>query len=339
MEKITPFESAVNQDKKINRRTFLKKSVQTLVSVTAGHFGFRERKNSTQERIVIKTEQADFYPLYENHTEGVLDEEIPPELDFLYHELKIMTPDKIENQVFTVSEEEALSLLRPNIRELVEKNIPIALGDIIIPDHLDRTFGKLFFVGYGAMVISVINELFIRSSKGNKDSKMSRRKFLGRMIGATGFALTGSEIISEIMVYAMSITERKTALFRVIQRLQGILDHTDIEDLKIFYRNLFMAEKLFLLSENYMGHSKIAFNVGAGHSGIEDLLLLGPEFSRWLLVNILPPDTLSEIIKLNEEDVAFASCRVISEERGRLQSAILTDDKLLVLLRTRLPSS
>lgn len=121
-------------------------------------------------------------------------------------------------------------------------------------------------------------------------------------------------------------TQYEHPLQRVLQRLQAIMHHTYIDEADIFYRNLIMSHQLLLMRSalNQDNHKpKIAFNVGAFHSGIEDLLLLGPDFCRSLIVNLPSKELLQAFVDANGGIDTFAGCRILTRANKNTDQVII----------------
>jgi hypothetical protein len=81
----------------------------------------------------------------------------------------------------------------------------------------------------------------------------------------------------------------------------------------IFLRSAVMAEKLLALGDEYKARTgrapKIGFNVGAGHSNIEDLLQAGRDVCRGAVL-LYPTSVLRELTALNGGIEDFCSVRI-----------------------------
>lgn len=97
--------------------------------------------------------------------------------------------------------------------------------------------------------------------------------------------------------------DTKNAITRIHTRINGIIiGHLSIEEHLFFFRDVVIADKLLTAAEaikRELGRKPlIAFNVGGAHGGIEDFLVAGHDFTRWVLLQY-PKEFWETIIELN----------------------------------------
>jgi hypothetical protein len=129
-----------------------------------------------------------------------------------------------------------------------------------------------------------------------------------------------------------SITQNQ---LRAINRFNAFIAHAHPEDLVVFFRNVIMARQLQLLGEDLSGKTKekprISYQVGGGHAGIEDFLLLGDKLTIATL-SIYPKQFLQHVVENNGGIDAFCSTIIIPVR----QTLATGDDTKRVILDRQL---
>lgn len=97
-------------------------------------------------------------------------------------------------------------------------------------------------------------------------------------------------------------TKGEKALERVIDRLFALSTYSRPQDLIVFFRNLIFTHKLLDLAEKEskrLGRKvNISYQIGAGHSGVEDFLILGKGVCEKLL-SCYSKEIWEDVINMN----------------------------------------
>ncbi len=301
----------------------------------------------------IHTPTGIFYALYESHDVGIKTEDAPKNLDgFMPETGRAVFRDASPTEVLLANSHYGPWVGKELLAQLGQDRTRIIYGDINPVATLEGYFiDRLTKVFIGSLAVQF----------GLFGKTLSRRNFLRKsLIGAGSIAVVPS-FTHAISGAAISINpDQKDAIQRIIHRLDGLVGHLEPDNPVVFFRDLMNAEKLLTAAEYLKERSdrlpKIAFNFGAGHSGMEDLLVLGRNSIRWL-INQYPSDYLSHIVKLNGGLENTCGLRMVtlppvvtsdqldqasrnSEKRWYLDSQIkderVMDEPLLVIFKEKL---
>lgn len=279
----------------------------------------------------IATDTAVFYPFYEDHRNGIwLDpEKLPQTLDFhwvehgIWPSLREKYPDldmPINEWFITVYKlNYEGKIAGNNLKLLASKNTAIAFGDIEIPEESDESLIKRMRLGEPNQLL--LTYLAVRGAKiGWQEAKkrlrknpgtparMTRRELLARTI-LTGLDLTAvyftlNSLIMEPLTRAKPalLPPPEAALERIKERIAAMMMHTRPADLVVFFRNLIFAHKQLYLAEveskRLRRQVHISYQIGGGHAGVEDFLILGKGFCE-KLIGAYYPQLLAAIIEEN----------------------------------------
>lgn len=308
------------------------------VAVGAALLG-REVKTFQEQR--IETGAGVFYPLYEYHTEGIKEKYIPNDLDGFFREYA-------KNNYYDDPPVELLhkTILKihphlgkgvtihpvefPILKKLAQNGTKVIFGDTKPSSNMQGYAERRREVSskriYAAAVITATGYAYaaykaiadkLQHKKPDQD-ELTRRKFLARSALGAGLIL-GAPIIRSILnlgeVATHEVFDQRNAALRVIQRLETLVGTLEPEDHITFFRSIVMVDKILTVAESMQRETgrkpKIAFHVGAGHSIMEDMLLAGHDFSRFLL-SLYPEDFLREVAEVNGGLENFCSARVFT---------------------------
>lgn len=308
-------EISTEQAPKRSRRTAIKAAVAV---GAAALLGLREA-DATKEG--VQTKEGIFYPLYEKHTVGIERKNLPHDLDGFFREafgreglvfttkpaelIHQMTLADDEQPVFKADDEHQV-FKKEVLYTLARNRIRIIFGDIIVPPKL---LGSSAVISFSRMVLGTT--LVTGGAALTNEKKLDRRQFFQKALIITG-ASVASPLADKILPFP---DDSKNAIQRIYIRLHGLISDTVPENHEIFFRNLVMADKLLTMGEELgceLGRKpRIALNVGSAHSGIEDFLKAGHEFTRWLITQY-PEEFLRDIIKANGSLENFCTARVLT---------------------------
>lgn len=327
---------------KMGRRMAIGKTVKAGLGLAAGAFLAQETMQTFEGK--VETSSGIFYPLYEFHTAPI--EKLPDKCDIYW----------MENRDFS----------REGLRkELYEKGARVAFGDV---DYRPQDLSKDEVKAASAIIASSIMAIAPATAglaigtlleKPSLSRKINRRVVLGGL-AATAFSATTLNFLAEES-NAVSGTEiphvpygldtnnpAKDASGRMIIRLRGLLSDLHPEIAVIFFRNAVWAHKLLEYSKKLQGElgrkPSFALAVGAGHSGVEDFLLLGEKFVE-TCISAYPKEWLSEVVKTNGGIEKFSSIRTTqpthspSEVPNVKDSDIFVDQELANTLNKVLPKN
>lgn len=272
----------------------------------------------------VITEVGVFIPLYERHDIGVKPEDIPQNLDVFFEELVL------GNQLMTLSKEEILNceaiaydnfnfIKRKTIKvfpsetlsKLAQQGTEVMLGDVSVYSKPENELPIKLTEALAA------NAAMIALIKSPSQTEIDRKKGVTRRKVLKG-ALAGAWLWSSSTVAGNALSflgpTQEGAVKRIAVRLAGIQTHAHPELLLQFFRNLLMVDKLSTVGEEIKQRTgktpRIAFQVQGGHSGIEDFLMLGPDFCRTLIL-AYPKGILRHVVNLNNGIEDFCTARLL----------------------------
>lgn len=109
------------------------------------------------------------------------------------------------------------------------------------------------------------------------------------------------------------------SLHRIINRVDGLMSHTNPFSTLVFYRNLLWAIKILHFAQvkkdqgTFDHKPTFVFKLGASHSGIEDFLYLGTDMCLEILRHC-SPQILQHLIELNGNAGLLASGLCLDQE-------------------------
>lgn len=168
------------------------------------------------------------------------------------------------------------------VRKLAHQNTKLVFGDVLLEGELSK-----LLLPAGEMILSVLLASLVMADLSMEGKLFSRRKFVKRaLLGTSAWALTPVASGGLSAPATVFPEVRENAIVRITHKIQGWQSHIHPENTLVFFRNALMALKMNQvaqeLSKDKSRKVKIGFIVGAGHSGIEDFLLAGPDFCRAL---------------------------------------------------------
>lgn len=298
----------------LTRRTLLKK-IKTIIKASPGialsasvpHFVLHEGQKTITHSFVINN--AEYFPIYENHRLGPFDELPSSRLDVTFWELSTPNPNtlysadpnSINLELQRITDEQ--SVFSPKSKNLLLKTIidsgHIALGDVGT-EKIDKAFSGRFtdfektkeLAAFFAGTIAIFSKFLVpRRVQLWGSESITRRDFLKFITASTALAGTVPFFSSGPIVEITNLIDNKVsgeagkAIANVIYRICGITSNFNPTDTALLYRNLLAADKILLLGEHY-NHPKIGYKFGRLHQGIEDLLYLGRPLLHELLLTL-----------------------------------------------------
>lgn len=283
---------------KFSRRSALKKaagiSIAATLAVTVG-------KELVETNNQIDTRYGTFIPIYERHGEPLVADQIPSNVGALFLEVKTREYLPVSRMLSLLSnwDDNKRIISDDAIEKVAKNNGDIIFGDIIRPeDNSTVDFDKIIISTFGVGAMATVAGL------ATDKKHMSRRRFLMKS-GAAIAGWTTSNVGLHIAAINSELNEEeKSAADRVFQRMAALSSHLHPELTIAFFRNLKFALSLHLYAQTKESetHKKqtIAFNVGGLHQGVEDFLVLGPDFCRNLLL-AYPSSYLEKATEINPE--------------------------------------
>lgn len=315
-----------------------------------------------------------YFPMYEAHREGPT-KDLPKEVDTLFCEVNIPTNSN-GYTIYNIPADilaEALPYYRDVIipsRQIIFaqaklRKIPFAVGDV----RGDPAFDQKYSVAeieralgitnkedrgrfWNGVFISVVTQLpeklqqtiFKRATRG-----MSRRDFLKLMAGSAAAAALSVSGFS-LGIWAATDTQYFKGMLdnpdyppgvaELLNRLGSFANNMHPEDETTFLGDLFMAHKIEQVGQ-WLKHDKelpmVAYNVGAGHNGIENMIMLPSSIRRVLMISIH-----RQLVGRMKDEYGFymATTRVIqADEQGLFGNKVfLPDEKLMDMLGIEKPA-
>lgn len=288
----------------INKRTLLKGSAIYAASAV-GSIATRFLINGEADNLIdgVKTNSGIFIPLYENHLRGIENDHIPRDINIFFTEwgknANSQTPVETLKSILTL-DRERLSRLAGQQTEIMPGDVEIGWKNYLGNNALSLT----------EMVSGWYFYKYLNKKAGDME-KNTRRVFL-KTAAKLSLIWPLAPVITTLPAAAVS-SQDNMALRKVAARLNTFPANTHPEDIIIFFRSLIMADKLLTVADEFNERTgrkpKIAFNVGVGHSNVEDFLKLGGDFCRKLIL-AHPTLFLSEVVKKNGGVTNFASSRL-----------------------------
>ena len=334
--------------------------------LAVGGLGLLKAKQEIEQgKEGVQTRSATFIPIYENHIERIKLENLPAYLDVFFAELTMIYKSLYGENPKTILQQKSLwnenpitgkrkdnPIFLPSIiAALSKQGSVVAIGDSLqVWEILASTGFKLseIFGSLGGLAIMVKKGLFA------SDAHISRRNLLKTLeLGAVAWG--GSNLVGMLLSAPFKSNEaQKNAIGRILTRIEGLQTHIHPEQTVIFFRNAMMAIRMMLIAEELKTERnkkiRMGFNIGAEHSGIEDFLLAGPEFSRAVVLTYPAPflrsatDNIggienfsSAILFTLPSDLTEDSIRS-GEGLERVTKTQVTDQKLVQALEQKLAS-
>ncbi len=311
-------------DQKISRRQLFSHGWRAIKAGAAGvalpHFVAHEGQKTMEDYFTI--DGIEYHPYYEDHFCGVAGK--PAILDVVFWELATENPNSIyeadpidvdigllnktlaqqiiSGEKFSIEKEPLwIKIVRECGRiafgDVYSKNLyDIIIKDVTSPDAETKENVR-FIIGLSGILIKAIlppNKAPDKTKSFSKSQppRLTRRSFLADIALLLGTTTVLNSFT--LQQYLMVLDERyrndgkswEKAIIDVLERLSGLASNFRPDNLLLLYRNLVMADKIFLLGDYYSKikktqspalreHAKIGFKFGKAHQGIEDLLYLG----------------------------------------------------------------
>jgi len=306
---------------KMTRRDLLGAAVITGAKLITPKAIGKKIENLSTNGIEINTSWATFFPLYENHlTAPVCAEELPPNLDSLWIEMVYLNRERrLLNHNTSPQELVRVSCTAPENQRLIiaaaNKDVPLCFGDIVVPTEL--SISKEEIEGFISKALPVLAAL----------SVLTRRQFLATVTTAVGLKMINQTLHSLTPYFWKKHSSHPfgQVVSRVAQRINGITSHFNPEDFTFLFRNLVWVQKLSHFAKINEGKPRIAIEAGANHSGIEDLLYLGPSVTEKLL-RAFPSPIVEKIVETNDGPISFSGLTIIQLPTSLTPKQIETDD-------------
>ncbi len=282
----------------------------------------------------LETIDAIYYPIYERHDKRMLRARIPKGIDFYFNEpvTHVNSPDLNIDPEWQAKMAVASWTENPNdlLARFSQEHTGIILGDTEISKNPDEF---ILVQGYSA-IVNIIAGVFTSVVAGKKilekispssknteipsqnSTDISRRSFLvdySKKVAKTALFMKGIGTLAHQAAVELNPNEER-AITRILARIDGFISNTDPTALGIFMRDAMMALQLITVAK-YNGEDtrlkpKIAFQIGAGHAGIEDFLRLGEE-SIVRIIASYPQPVLDYLLERNEGVDGFASVGIV----------------------------
>ena len=316
--------SPQTKKRSFNRRQFLQTAA---ILATAGGVGAGISNEVVKGFKGITTDVGTFLPLYERHTIGIEATSIPADAQVYFKEfssyytgdhhaatmdepalpLLLSTATVYENQPF---KGDIRSFPDDILNRIASLGTEIMIGDVILGSYESNetleTLKKNYLRGGILSVASLLGAYF---------SKGTRRGFLKGM-GLALLAWSLPPVLSnDLGGSGLGTGKKQDALKRITARIEGIVSDFHPEEALVFFRNAVMADKMLKVAEELkiQGSGKlpqIAFHTEAAHSGIEDFLQIGADYTRKIIL-AHPKPFLREVVDFNGGSEKLSSSRLI----------------------------
>lgn len=253
----------------------------------------------------IETADGIFTPLYEAHSLGLKESDIPKDANVFFKEFIINKSELSAKELFTLKNQFGDGFLPQSLlARLSQQKTEIMLGDVVVPYFTEALLLQV------AETIGGAGLAYYGLQNWPEDNKISRRKLL-KIASILGGAWGVSKFLSYFISPLTAIPD--AAVKRITARLLAMPANLHPEDPLVFFRSLVMANNMMEVAKDFRQKTgekaKIAFDVGAAHGNIEDFLLAGQDFCR-VLISRHPKFFLSKVVKQNGGITAFCTSRL-----------------------------
>lgn len=295
---------------KLSRRDFLKVAGLGTASLAGAALGgFASKEIGVGVGGGFWSEGAYFIPVYENHSTGAGYKKLPENVAgvFMEYNIPYWNYEGETYNLFNLPLPELINIIstrkqdRQTLDSVSRAQGVIGMGDIVSSEfeafkyikfksEEDR---KLFWKGIAVAAASAMPEsLEIARQKSKKqDLAMTRRHFLSLASslsgGAFGVWLATKTAYFEDNTIMKGV--KQDPFNRFLVRLHGVISNFHPEDPFVFTRNAVMAAKIKTLGRHLQkvnDHPIVGFQVGAFHSGIEDMVSLPKEVLAAVIMNL-----------------------------------------------------
>lgn len=344
-------ESRGNEPPNPGRRALIKKTM--IAAGTLATAALVNREIQTIEN-GVKTNVGIFYPLYEHHDIGIAPEDFPSNINGYFKEMNFYS--SLGQSISTIRAEDVIEetdIQKPVADILINQTIPIILGDMPVPvgyfefSRVDQSKPRVALAGAIAgatLAYNALGPVLQKAGLLKANEGITRRKFITRLAGISAAVSIGPAAADKLLSMLLPAeVAQKDAIQRIFIRLNGLIKHTHPEDHMVFFRNVVMADKMLTVAEEMKKHSgrnpRIAFQVGAAHAGIEDFLVAGHNFTRWLLLQY-PEDFLWDVVEESGGIKVFSSARsiLLKSPTGVKSDETIVDEALLKSLEEKFAS-
>jgi len=337
---------------KISRRGALISMAHSLggLALTTTPKFIRELGEESEPAPTVETEDAKYFAFYESHQVGT-----DPELiiktkpNIFFHELFMRSEELINQEpldtFFTMNTFGTLALPGEIERYLYQNNGKVVYEGISIPPKQEniQRYANILILG-GASAIN-ISEL-VRSMKNRiMDKKNTGISASTRLALSSLLAFwTSSDFISSAATLSVynKAPQKSERLKKIATRVKSYVSFTHPENVTVFLRNILMSRKLMLLAKNNNKYNiekiRIAYQVGAGHAAVQDLIELGDDISLAFL-DIYPKGLLNAVVEHNGGTKPFCSTQIIKVKEaihGTPSTETVIDEKLKSYLEERI---
>ncbi len=296
----------------------------------------------------IETRDGIFFPLYEDHTHKIKNQQLPANIDVFFKETGALESlDDAEVEAFQTDPKksgEALSIPPDVTTSLAKNGTEIMFGDVKIP--LLEAYGALSTNPAEAVLGGGIGTYLVLTS--NKERKTTRRKLLRAGLGFVSlWGLSNTVLWGTGMFSNESVSSR-----RIAARINHMSQQLHPENITEYIRSLVWASKMLdrarVFREKNGRKARVAFNVGFAHGNVEGFLHAGKETCNKLLLSY-PAPLLKSIVNANGGIEPFAGYTLIqlpkdldpnaADYEEKIQAAskqYLRDSSLKDGLKTRL---
>lgn len=265
----------------------------------------------------ISTPKADYYGLYENHIKGIAPERIYQISPNIYFLEGISTPSNIINTdastqlhgcVETIAGDKIDFFPGKMLGIMSDKNTSVCFEGVSYPMNPGQnTAIEIAEIIAG---VAITNVGLAKTTSEKLSHQLTRRKFIkNTLLTISGAAIASGSIANQVANVLLNTNQIDNPVSR---HLIGILTDLHPESIQVFFRNAIMAKKLDSTSTSTETGQKpkIAYKVGAAHTGIEHFLALGPELTTKIIC-AYPKEFLKQTITINGGLDAFCSTVII----------------------------
>lgn len=243
-------------------------------------------------------------------------------------------------------------------RDLFDRGVALAQGDLALwhPDFADYfrttdvedtlkvTLIPALLVIQKYLISCLDSVIPKKESESEEKNLLSRKNFLmlSAKLGLLGFV---AYLPAAGRGFATAVSsgldgQQVTVIQRLLFRVSNLLNYPTFFDIMVFMRNFYVATlQLELGKQQFDATGKkpfITYKYGTLHGGIEDLLIMGPEFTRSIL-NLYPVDLWKKIVEIHGGINNVASARLLSKgQDAQIDEQRITDTKLEAMLEKKL---
>lgn len=308
----------------------------------------------------FSTTEATWVPLYELHSKRMGLPEVKKVGSVDGYFLEIYTPSSFlqswgESDYFNQRANfsnlglgEVEFLPRGVVEFLKKSGTSIFMEGVNLPENINKAEFALTVISSSiAACLPVFNKMRSKTPKFESKTKLVKKSALGSFAQLAYIFWALSSVFSKAAAIPAE-TVRKQGILpsktqNVLYELIAKTSHLHPEDFTVFFRNIMAVRKLRVISnelkKDLWEKPTIAYQFGAGHAGMTDLLKLEGDIT-FSILSLYPIGLLKQVVEHNGGVDAFSSIVQLKFNKvtGEYEKLLILDSELRDFLNTRFKS-